>query len=55
MVLGLIVIVQEPSVTLFSCGLVYTLHGPLEGIWRRASGRRLEELPEALPTEPLQG
>jgi phosphatidylserine synthase len=42
-VLGLIVIVQEPSVTLFACGLAYTAHGPVEWLWRRASGRRLEE------------
>ncbi len=54
-VLGLIVIVQEPSVTLFACGLVYTLHGPVEWGWRRLSGRKLEELPEPAPTEPSRG
>jgi CDP-diacylglycerol--serine O-phosphatidyltransferase len=54
-VLGMIVIVQELSVTLFACGLVYTLHGPVEWVWRRASGRTLEEAPQALPSEPSQG
>jgi phosphatidylserine synthase len=52
-VLGLVVIIQEPSVTLFACGVVYTLHGPLEGIWRRASGRRLQEA-ESGPGESAQ-
>ena len=54
-VLGLIVIVQEPSVTLFACGLVYTLSGPLEWVWRRASGRSLEEAGDPLPPNPSQG
>jgi CDP-diacylglycerol--serine O-phosphatidyltransferase len=54
-VLGLIVVVQEPSVTLFACGLAYTVHGPVEWLWRRASGRKLEEIGEPLPPNPSQG
>jgi uncharacterized membrane protein YeiB len=49
------VVIQEPSVTLFTCLLAYTLHGPVEWLWRRASGRKLEEVGEPLPPNPSQG
>ncbi len=42
-VLTILVLIQEPSVTLFALGLVYTGMGPVEWLWRRASGRTLEE------------
>ncbi len=54
-VLGLLVVIQEPSVTLFACGVAYTLHGPAEWLWRRASGRSLEEAGDPLPPKPSQG
>lgn len=45
MVLVLVVIIQEPSVALFAIGALYVASGPFEWVWRRASGRRLEEVP----------
>jgi CDP-diacylglycerol--serine O-phosphatidyltransferase len=54
-VLVMIVIVQEPSVTLFLLGVVYTLSGPVEWGWRRLSGRTLEKAHEPLSSELSQG
>jgi CDP-diacylglycerol--serine O-phosphatidyltransferase len=45
MVLAIAVLVQELSVSAFAMGLAYAAHGPVEWVWRRYSGRRLEELP----------
>ncbi|MAE97075.1 MAG: CDP-diacylglycerol--serine O-phosphatidyltransferase [Deltaproteobacteria bacterium] len=48
MVLGLIVILVEPRVTLFLLGIVYVAWGPIEWIWRWRTGNALEEIqPEA--------
>jgi CDP-diacylglycerol--serine O-phosphatidyltransferase len=44
---GLLVII-EPSVTLFALCVAYMFSGPVEWVWRRHTGERLEELP-ALP------
>lgn len=49
-VVALLVVVQEPQLTLFGLGVAYTLHGPAEWAWRRASGRPLQEL-----VEPAEG
>lgn len=51
MVVVLAVIIQEPKVSLFTIGIVYVLSGPIEWVWRRATGRPFEKLPEALVTE----
>jgi len=37
-------VIIEPSVTLFSIGVLYTLHGPIEWLHRQRSGKRLEEV-----------
>ncbi|MGH0032521.1 MAG: CDP-diacylglycerol--serine O-phosphatidyltransferase [Myxococcota bacterium] len=56
-VIALALIVQEPSVTLFVIGVVYTLSGPFDWVVRRLTGATLEELPkpplaESPRTEP---
>jgi CDP-diacylglycerol--serine O-phosphatidyltransferase len=48
-------VVLEPAVSLFTIGIVYTLHGPIEWQWRRRSGRVLEESTPAVPSETPQG
>ena len=48
-------VVLEPSVSLFSIGVFYTLHGPIEWLWRRRSGNPLEVITPAVPNEPPQG
>jgi CDP-diacylglycerol--serine O-phosphatidyltransferase len=48
-VIALALIVQEPSVTLFVIGLVYACSGPVEWVYRRATGATLEELPPPVP------
>ena len=55
-VIALALIVQEPSVTLFVIGVVYSFSGPVEWVYRRVTGATLEELPEATPAgDPPQG
>ncbi|RIL07059.1 MAG: CDP-diacylglycerol--serine O-phosphatidyltransferase [Proteobacteria bacterium] len=51
MVVALIVIVQEPSVSFFAIGALYVASGPVEWLWRRASGRPLEEVPPPVSPE----
>lgn len=52
-VVALALIVQEPSVTLFAIGVVYTLSGPFDWVVRKATGATLEELPStSLPDSP---
>jgi len=46
-VIALLLVIQEPSVTLFAIGVAYVLSGPVAWVWRRATGRDLEELPAA--------
>jgi CDP-diacylglycerol--serine O-phosphatidyltransferase len=48
-------VVLEPSVSLFSIGVLYTLHGPIEWLWRRRSGHPLELVTPAVSNEPPQG
>jgi CDP-diacylglycerol--serine O-phosphatidyltransferase len=52
-VVALLLIVQEPSVTLFCVGIIYCLSGPAEWIWRRAAHKPLERLPDPAP-EPKE-
>lgn len=56
-VIALVLVVQEPSVTLFALGIAYCASGPIEWLWRRATGVTLQEIPaqEALPGEPPRG
>jgi CDP-diacylglycerol--serine O-phosphatidyltransferase len=51
-VIALALVVQEPSVTLFAMSAAYCASGPVEWIWRRATGARLEE---SIPAPPLPG
>lgn len=48
-VIALLLVIQEPSVTLFFIGIAYALSGPVDWLWRRFTGQPLEELP--LPLE----
>ena len=55
-VVALVFVVQEPSVSLFAIGILYAFSGPVEWLWRRARHQTLEELPQPAPTEePVQG
>ena len=42
-VFAVALVILEPAVTLFSIGILYTLHGPIEWLVRQRSGKRLEE------------
>ena len=53
-VVTVIVLLQEPQITLFTIGLAYVASGPIEWLWRRAAGRPLERLPSAIVPEPPQ-
>jgi CDP-diacylglycerol--serine O-phosphatidyltransferase len=48
-VIALLLVIQEPSVTLFVIGVAYVVSGPAAWAWRRYTGRHLEELPEEAP------
>lgn len=51
-VIALALIVQEPSVTLFTISVVYAFSGPVEWVYRRVRGVRLEETsPPVVPAE----
>jgi CDP-diacylglycerol--serine O-phosphatidyltransferase len=51
-VIALLLVIQEPSVTLFAIGVAYVLSGPADWLWRRYTGARLEEVPRP-PTHAL--
>jgi CDP-diacylglycerol--serine O-phosphatidyltransferase len=51
-VIALLLIVQEPSVTLFAIGIAYVLSGPVEWLWRRGTGASLDEI---APKGALEG
>jgi len=51
-VIAFAVILSKPAVTLFIVGLLYVGSGPAEWIWRRRTGRVLEEAEQG---EPLPG
>jgi len=51
-VIAILLIIQEPSVTLFVIAIAYGLSGPIEWVWRRATGAQLEEV---APTPPIAG
>ena len=52
---ALALVVQEPSVSLFAVGVVYSISGPIEWAWRRLAHRPLEQIPAPLPEESPQG
>jgi CDP-diacylglycerol--serine O-phosphatidyltransferase len=54
-VFAVALVVLEPSVSLFCIGILYTAHGPIEWLWRRKSGRPLEEVVSSVPSEAPQG
>ena len=43
-VIALLLFVQEPSVTLFLIGIAYLISGPAGWLWRRSTGKGLEEV-----------
>jgi CDP-diacylglycerol--serine O-phosphatidyltransferase len=46
-VIALLLVIVEHSVTLFAIGVAYVLSGPVDWLWRRHTGKSLEELPVA--------
>ncbi len=54
MVFALVLIINEPSVTLFVMCLAYCVSGPIEWLWRRHTGHVLE-LSEPPPQQPNEG
>ncbi|NRA08200.1 MAG: CDP-diacylglycerol--serine O-phosphatidyltransferase [Myxococcales bacterium] len=54
-VIALLLIVQEPAVTLFLIGIVYLLSGPVDWLWRRSTGKGLEEVAPLEPAESKPG
>ncbi len=52
-VIALLLVIVEPSVTLFAIGVAYMLSGPVDWLWRRHTGATLEEMP-APPPHPLE-
>ena len=52
-VIAVLLVVQEPAVTLFAIGTAYLFSGPVEWLWRRTTGARLEEVAvEAVSSDP---
>ena len=43
-VIALLFVIQVPSVTLFTIAIIYAVSGPMEWLWRRYTGKALEEL-----------
>jgi CDP-diacylglycerol--serine O-phosphatidyltransferase len=54
-VFAVALVVLEPSVSLFTIGILYTFHGPVEWLWRWRSGHALEEVHASVPSENPQG
>ena len=48
----LALVVVEPSVSLFLIGIVYTISGPAEWLWRRRTGRPLKEVSVSAESAP---
>jgi CDP-diacylglycerol--serine O-phosphatidyltransferase len=53
-ILALVVVLQEPSVSLFAIGVLYVASGPAEWLWRVVFRHPLEELPAPGPTDAPQ-
>lgn len=54
-VFAVALVVLEPALSLFSIGILYVAHGPIEWLWRRHSGNVLEEVAPPASTEAPQG
>jgi CDP-diacylglycerol--serine O-phosphatidyltransferase len=56
-VVALTLVVIEPAITLFAIGIVYTVAGPVEWLWRLASHNPLEKIVDPVnhQPEPTQG
>ena len=54
-VIALILMILEPSVTLFTVATAYAFSGPIEWCVRRATHRPFERIPEPAPEESSQG
>jgi phosphatidylserine synthase len=56
-VIAFAVILSKPAVTLFLLGILYVGSGPAEWIWRRRTGRTLQqaETEESLPGHETRG
>jgi len=54
MVFAIALIVQEPAPSLFAVGVVYTVWGPIEWLWRWRTRRPLEEITEPTPPAPAE-
>ena len=54
-VIAMLLIVQEPAVTLFLIGVVYVISGPAGWLWRRRTGKHLEEVAALDPVESSPG
>ena len=54
MVFALALIVLEPAPSLFVVGVVYTVWGPIEWLWRWRTHRPLEEIVEPAPPVPAE-
>lgn len=52
-VFTLALVAVEPFVTLFVIGVLYTLSGPLEFLWRLRTGRRLEPISQPASSDAL--
>jgi CDP-diacylglycerol--serine O-phosphatidyltransferase len=50
-VFAIALVVQEPSVSLFTLALIYVASGPIEWLWRLQTHRPLEEIPEPVAPE----
>ena len=44
-VIAFLLVIVEHSVTLFAIGVAYVLSGPVDWLWRRHTGEKLEEVP----------
>ncbi len=53
-VFALALIVQEPAPSLFLVGVLYTVWGPVEWLWRWQTKRPLEEIVETAPPTPAE-
>ena len=54
-VIALLLVIIEPSVTLFAIGVAYVLSGPVDWLWRRAhrrDARGAARRPRARPRAP---
>jgi CDP-diacylglycerol--serine O-phosphatidyltransferase len=54
-VIALVLVVVEPAVALFTIAVFYAFSGPVEWLFRRATHRPLERMPEPAPGESSQG